>query len=238
MHVVDAGVDDRDLAIQAANEARCAPLLGNTEIGHADRVLPLVVRDEMDADDPRQRPKPLHQVRSDANLDAVVGDLVVGEHLATEALDRRLDRVLWPAESRLDVLLGGERYRALLRHHLGHGLAGELHHDVDGLVVSQTLRCVVRRLNRVPAADRGRFLGYSGRCKGQCGDETRKYESDQRSERASPVQVCSPSSNVDEQRLSLLPPGGILSTQGTSVKRRPARPAQEAISPAEPPASA
>ena len=99
----------------------------------------------------------VHRVRVDANLDAVVGHLVVGQYLAPEGLDRGLDRVLPRTELGLDVRLLGGRDPALLRHDLGDCLAGELDHDVRG-AAAQAARCVVRYLDALHA---GRAAGFS-----------------------------------------------------------------------------
>ncbi len=173
---VDTGVDHGDLDVLAVQAGQAAPHRRSTDQRDALDVVRDHLREAADSGDAVQRRQLGQLLAVDPDLDAVVGELIVGEHLAAEVLDRTGEAVLLALQVGLDrrLLCVGERAGRLgldNRHRLVRKL------DDDGrLAVAEANRrplsvddalgsaCLRRAGRRAPRYDRQGNERQQSRC--------------------------------------------------------------------------
>ena len=105
MRVVDAGVDHGDLDPLAVEAGQAIPHAGGADQRHTADVVRLHQLDRPDRRDAGQFGEFAELAAVDPHLDAVVGDLVVGQDGAAELGDPAPETVLRRLQLRLDPLL-------------------------------------------------------------------------------------------------------------------------------------
>ncbi len=111
VRVIDAGIDDGDPDVLAAQAGRARPRRRSADERHADRVVQLVVRDRLDGHHVEQRGERADLLDGSVHLDAVDRILVLAQHHRTMRLDGAADGVLPPSQVGLDRRAGLGRQR-------------------------------------------------------------------------------------------------------------------------------
>ena len=142
VRVIDAGVDDRDLDVLAAQVLGTLPDGGRADVRHAHGVIDLVRHYGHDADDAWQTRKPRQLAALDVDLDAVHRVGVMREYLAPAAGNRRLDAGVLRADSRVNVGMILRADRVINGGCTGLGDRGVAHddHDLDPFLGEQRQR--------------------------------------------------------------------------------------------------
>ena len=210
VRVVDAGVDHGDLDVFAVQSGEAAP--GQRSADQLD-ALDVVRHDPREAPNSRDALERLQAVELravDPHLDAVVGDLVIGEHLATERLDLAGDRVLLALQIGLDR---GLLARAELAPCVGlddrDRVAGHLEDD-GGLRVAKPDRCPLRIDNAVGAA-----------CLRCAGGGATRYDREGRKRQQSRCYERAPRAHGSESHMCLSPVSESESRPGWTAQTSP-----------------
>ena len=180
VRVVNAGVDDRDLDMLAAEPGRALPDLRCADEWHADRIVAAEALHRYDLHDARERRERGEFAARDLHLDAVERIVIAGEHAATASGDGGLDAGVLLGDPRLDrrMVLRGEQVTNGPRLHVRDRLRTHGHDDLHLLVTAQRLRHPVhgnhtRAVHRREASRRAWRGGSRGRIREECGGDGR-----------------------------------------------------------------